>query len=92
MTRNMTTQETGTVPCAMASMRAALPEGWFARWQQREQPGSAIANEAELTAPDGQAVTFAVPTISVSRLPAPRAASHARQAGLALGLPMRPGG
>lgn len=71
----------------MASIQAALPDGWSARWQQRERPDHAIDGEVEVTAPGRQTITFAAQAKATYRLPAPRAVGQAGQAGFALGLP-----
>ncbi len=87
MARNGSVDETVTVRRVMPALRAALPDGWSARWRPPENPGGRIDGQVDVTAPGGQALTFAAQAKATYRLPAPKTVGEALQAGSALGMP-----
>lgn len=87
MMRNGLIDETAMVRRVMPTLRAALPSGWSARWQPQEDRDSRIDGRVEMTAPDGQALTFAAEVKATYRAPAPQAVGQALKAGATLGMP-----
>lgn len=87
MTRNGLVDETATVRRVMPTLRAALPDGWSARWQSPAKLDGRIDGQVDVTAPGGQALTFAAQAKATYRLPALKTVGEALQAGSALGMP-----